>query len=290
MTSPPVEGNHISSSTQIIWEWEPSSNAAGYKWNDINDFFTAEDLDTATSRTETGLASNTPYTRYAWAYGECGGSNPVTLTATTAVEGVQCGTSIIINHIAGTVAPVDKSVTYNTVSNIPGEQTKCWITSNLGADHQATAVNDVSEASAGWYWQYNRKQGYMHDGTDRTPNTTWQTGNSTFSDWLVENDPCAYEIGTAWRVPTATEWANVDAAGGWASWSYPFESPLKLHAAGKLDYLTGNLGERGFKGSYWSSTQYGIIDWAMMISFSGSSCSISQYDKAYGYSIRCIRN
>ncbi len=80
-----------------------------------------------------------------------------------------CGSSLTINHVAGVVAPVTKTVTYGTVTNIPGETSKCWITSNLGADHQATAINDATEASAGWYWQFNRKQGYKHDGT--TQNT-----------------------------------------------------------------------------------------------------------------------
>jgi hypothetical protein len=51
-----------------------------------------------------------------------------------------CGSSITINHVAGDVAPVHKTVTYGTVTNIPGEPSKCWITSNLGADHQANSV------------------------------------------------------------------------------------------------------------------------------------------------------
>ena len=78
---------------------------------------------------------------------------------------------LTINHVEGVVAPVTKTTTYGTVTNIPGELTKCWITSNLGSDQQATAVNDATEASAGWYWQFNRKQGYKHDGSTRTPNT-----------------------------------------------------------------------------------------------------------------------
>jgi hypothetical protein len=73
-----------------------------------------------------------------------------------------CGAPITVNHVAGTTAPVTKTVTYGTVSNIPGEISKCWITSNLGASQQATAVDDATEPSAGWYWQYNRKQGYKH--------------------------------------------------------------------------------------------------------------------------------
>jgi len=289
-TASPVEGIHESSTTQIIWKWEHSSNAVGYKWNTVNNYFSAEDLDTATTMTEAGLESNTPYIRYAWAYNECGNSIPTILTATTAMEGSACGDSVTIIHIAGNIAPVSKTVKYGTVTNIPGEPSKCWITKNLGADRQATSVSDNSETAAGWYWQFNRKQGYMHDGSTRTPNTVWQNDTIEYTNWVLANDPCAYEIGTGWRVPSATEWINVDAAGGWVSWSYPFASSLKMHAAGKLDYSTGNLQERGFKGSYWSSTQYGIINWARMLFFSGSNCAVSQYDKAYGYSIRCIRN
>ena len=45
-----------------------------------------------------------------------------------------CGSNITISHVAGAVAPVTKTTTYGTVTNIPGEPTKCWITSNLGAD------------------------------------------------------------------------------------------------------------------------------------------------------------
>lgn len=71
-----------------------------------------------------------------------------------------CGDLITVNHVAGTVAPVNKTVTYGTVTGIAGTDEKCWITSNLGADRQATAVDDATEASAGWYWQYNRQQGY----------------------------------------------------------------------------------------------------------------------------------
>ena len=130
-----------------------------------------------------------------------------------------------INHVAsGGVAPVDKTVTYGTVTNIPGETSKCWITSNLGADHQATAVNDATEASAGWYWQFNRMQGYKHDGTTRTPNTTWITSINENLDWQAANDPCALELGNGWRIPTYTEWTNVD-----ASWRLDkLERPVEL--------------------------------------------------------------
>ncbi|MBK6346842.1 MAG: hypothetical protein IPF68_13080 [Bacteroidales bacterium] len=105
-----------------------------------------------------------------------------------------CGATLSITHTAGTV-PVNKTVNYGTVeTNLTGSN-KCWITQNLGADHQAIAATDATEASAGWYWQFNRTQGFKHDGTTRTPNTTWIYSINENSDWLPINDPCSLLLG-----------------------------------------------------------------------------------------------
>ena len=200
-----------------------------------------------------------------------------------------CGSSITINHVTGTVAPVTKTVTYGTVTNIPGETSKCWITSNLGADHQATAVDDATEASAGWYWQFNRKQGYKHDGTTRTPNSTWITTISENFDWQAANDPCTIELGSAWRIPTNTEWINVDASGNWTNWNGPFGSMLKLHAAGILGTSDGSLDLRGSDGYYWSSTQANATgSWNQYFNINGSSV-MNNTSKMSGFSVRCIQ-
>jgi len=201
-----------------------------------------------------------------------------------------CGDVITIDHVAGNVAPVNKTVTYGTVTNIPGQTSKCWITSNLGADHQATAVNDATEASAGWYWQFNRKQGYKHDGTTRTPSTTWITEINEYSTWTTANDPCAIELGAGWRIPTAAEWTNVDASGSWVNYNGPWNSALKMHLAGRLDYFYGTLADRGSRGHYWSSSQTGLTTMAQSLFFSSSSCNISQYEKAYGHAVRCLKD
>ena len=142
--------------------------------------------------------------------------------------GFNCGGPFTITHLAaGGVAPVNKVVTYGTITNIPGELSKCWITSNLGADHQATAVDDATEASAGWYWQFDHKQGYKHDGSTRTPNTGWICSIDETSDWIAGYDPCALELGTSWRLPTYTEWNNVDASGNWTNWNITMELRFK---------------------------------------------------------------
>ncbi|MBP6871416.1 MAG: hypothetical protein KBC43_05370 [Bacteroidales bacterium] len=199
-----------------------------------------------------------------------------------------CGYSLSVNHVAGNVAPVSKSVIYGTVTNVPGEPTKCWTTSNLGADHQATAANDATEASAGWYWQFNRRQGYKHDGTTRTPNTTWIWPLNENSDWLLTDDPCYLELGVNWRLPTATEWINVEATGGWTNYFGPWNSLLKLHAAGRLDPTNGSLAARGSEAGYRGRIQNNTGD-AKVLFMTSSSCYILDAYKADGFNIRCIR-
>ncbi|MCX6277751.1 MAG: hypothetical protein NT004_06620 [Bacteroidetes bacterium] len=285
--APPVAGVHVPSENQIVWNWNVVSGATGYKWSANNDYSLATNMGTSTSKTETNLTCGTAYTRYAWAYNECGFSTPVSLTQTTVAC---CGIfALTINHVAGVVAPVTKTTTYGTVNGIPGESSKCWITSNLGSDHQATAVSDATEPSAGWYWQFNRKQGYKHDGTNRIPNTTWITSINESSDWIIANDPCNIELGAAWRIPTYTEWYNVDNTGGWINWNGPWGSGLKLHAAGYLYYSSGSLYNRGSDGYYWSSTQGSSTDGYNLV-FNGGGSGVYSNVKAYGFSLRCLRD
>jgi hypothetical protein len=199
-----------------------------------------------------------------------------------------CGSSFTINHVAGDVAPVNKTVTYGTVTNIPGEPSKCWITSNLGADHQATGKDDFTEASAGWYWQFNRKQGYKHDGIVRTPNSTWISSINENVDWTPSLDPCALELGNGWRLATQVEWTNLDASGNWTNWDGPWSSALKLHAAGILDGTTGALVYRGSDGKYWSSNQFDAQN-GRILSFVYNLCGMFLNSKTNGFPVRCVR-
>jgi hypothetical protein len=282
----PAEGSHVQSNTQIIWHWNPVPIATGYKWNITNDFATATDMNAATTKTETGLTTGNSYTRYVWAYNACGYSSPTTVLAAQALT---CGSSFTVSHVAGNVAPVAKTVTYGTVTNIPGETSKCWITRNLGASQLPIAVSDNTEAAAGWYWQYNLKQGYKHDGTTRTPNTTWITSVNEDSDWTSNNDPCSLLLGSAWRIPTYTEWTNVDATGIWINWNGPWNSGLQLHAAGYLYYNDGSLVFRGSEGYYQSAMQY-IPTYGWILGFSSGNSNVLTGYKANGFSVRCNRD
>jgi hypothetical protein len=280
----PTAGAHIGFETCISWRWDPVSGATGYKWNSINDIASATDMGTSTNKTQCSLTCETSYTSYAWAYNGCGYSSPVTLTQST---DLCCGNSFIINHVAGNVAPVTKTVTYGTIDGIPGEPSKCWITSNLGSDHQAAAVNDATEASAGWYWQFNRKQGYKHDGTTLTPTWTVTYINENMG-WIDANDPCRIELGVNWRLPTNTEWINIHNYGGWVDWNGPWNSALKLHAAGYLQSSTGSIASRGSGGHYWSKVYYDNEN-GIHLGFTITACEVVFDYKTFGLSVRCIR-
>jgi hypothetical protein len=130
-------------------------------------------------------------------------------------------------------------------------------------------------------------QGYKHDGTTRTPNTPWITTINENSDWLPANDPCTLELGTGWRIPTSAEWTNADATGNWTNWNGPWNSALKMHAAGYLS--DGSLSYRGGYGSFWSSTQSSVTNgWFLFISSNASA--MAGNSKAYGFSVRCVRD
>ncbi|MBP7679199.1 MAG: hypothetical protein KA096_02120 [Bacteroidales bacterium] len=209
-------------------------------------------------------------------------------SGTISPAGLPCGTPLAINHVAGSVAPVNKSTVYGTVTNVPGELTKCWITSNLGADNQATYAGDATETAAGWYWQFNRLQGYKHDGSQRTPNTTWIDPITENSDWTTSNDPCNIELGAPWRIPTNTEWTNVSTAGGWSNWNGPWNSLLKMHAAGFLQSNDGSLTFRGSNGSYWSGTQSDNSG-SFSPYFDNFSFYIGYGVKSFGNTVRCVK-
>jgi uncharacterized protein (TIGR02145 family) len=209
---------------------------------------------------------------------------------------VTFNTALTVTHTAGDVAPVTKTVTYGTVvTNLTGED-KRWITRNLGAANQAASSTDTTEAAAGWYWQFNHKQGYKHDGITLTPSAAWLTSIDENSDWIAENDPCTILLGADWRIPTKTEWTNVDANGGWTGVGQAYISVLKIHAAGSLDvsgtlysrYLDqyGNFGS----GSYWSSTQVTTAGYAYYLWMNSVNCFMEDYSKRSGRTVRCLKD
>jgi len=217
-----------------------------------------------------------------------GGEHTMTVTLTAAV--FAGGDNLIVTHTQGDICPEALTITYKTVVTDLSGETKTWLAQNLGATQQAESATDASDASAGWYWQFNRKQGYKAG-----PVPSWTiTSIDESSEWTSANDPCTLLLGTGWRIPTNAEWLSTDSTGGWNNYNEIFNSVLKLHAAGYLDSSSGTLLRRGTDGNYWSSTQsdntsagYICIDDTWSIVTGGG---MGPEDKAYGFSLRCLKD
>jgi uncharacterized protein (TIGR02145 family) len=79
------------------------------------------------------------------------------------------------------------------------------------------------------------------------------------------------------------------AGGGWTNWNGPWNSALKLHAAGYLQYNDGTLSNQGVTALYWSGEQHSLTHaWAM--TFNSSSNVINNLDKSFAYPVRCMKN
>ncbi|MCX6266186.1 MAG: hypothetical protein NTW16_02350 [Bacteroidetes bacterium] len=283
----PTAGSNTLSQNSITWNWNPTNGASGYKWSTSNNYNNAFDNGTNTSYAQVFLLCNTAYTFYVWAYNACGHStDPLILTGITYTC---CGTSITKTHLSlnGTGAPVNKTVTYGTVETDLSGTSKCWITQNLGAAQQASDATDPWEASAGWYWQFNRKQGYKHDINFRTPNTPWNNNIIEFSDWQPANDPCRLLLSSEWRLPTSEEWSVTHT--GWITYYDAYATVLKLHAAGYLAFEDGSLSQRGSSGYYWSSSQ-GSDNWGLLLQILNYTNGVTYGEKSLGFPVRCLRD
>ncbi len=128
--SAPIAGTHVATAVQIVWNWNPVTGATGYKWNTSNDFATATNMGSLTSKTETGLACNTQYTRYIWTYNNCGNSTATILNqSTTACSGSPIVTTTATSNIAQTTATSGGNVIDEGNSTVIVRGV-CWSTSS----------------------------------------------------------------------------------------------------------------------------------------------------------------
>ena len=113
---------------------------------------------------------------------------------------------------------------------------------------------------------------------------------SETSDWIAANDPCT-QLGSNWRLPTATEWNSANTTGGWSSSNFAaaYSSVLKLHPAGALITTTGALTSRGIFGNYWSNSQNNVTN-GMSMNFINSGNNMNASSKASGFNIRCLKD
>jgi uncharacterized protein (TIGR02145 family) len=175
---------------------------------------------------------------------------------------------------------------------------------NLGASQVATSSTDA--ASYGDIYQWGRGTDGHQIRTSATTATLSSTdqpvegkfilGPNTPYDWRSSqnanlwqgvngvNNPCP----TGYRIPTEAEW-NAERL----SWSDntsvgAFASPLKLPMAGFRSLINGGLATVGANGYYWSSTASGSD--SRNLDFSSNVASMGISSRAYGSSVRCIKD
>ena len=191
-----------------------------------------------------------------------------------------------------------------------------WMDRNLGASQQATAYDDYLAYGALFQW------GRLSDGhecitwTSSTTSDGAEQANETstnsstdvpgHSDFILEpnspydwrdpqndnlwqgvsgiNNPCP----SGYRLPTEAELDNERAS--WSSQDYngAYASPLKLVVAGYRRYSAGTLFSTGSGGNYRSSSVAGIF--APSLYFTSSDAYMSSNHRAYGFSVRCIKD
>lgn len=175
---------------------------------------------------------------------------------------------------------------------------------NLGASGAATSEDDAEAYGDLYQW------GRLTDGheqrtssTTGTLSTTDVPGYGSFilapsspHDWRSPqngnlwqgvsgiNNPCP----SGFRLPTEAEWEIERASWISNNSAGALASPLKLVPAGYRDLYDGTLYDAGSFGYYWSSTVNGSN--SRYLFFYGGNANMYSNGRAYGYSVRCIKD
>lgn len=230
---------------------------------------------------------------------------------TSSITGLQSGTTYYVRAYAtnsvGTAYGNQVSFTTTSapaVSTVTSTTGKVWMDRNLGASRVATSSTD-SEAYGDLY-QWGRDTDGHEKRTSQTTSTLsssdtpghgkFITINSGNYDWRSPqnnnlwqgvngiNNPCP----EGFRIPTAAEWDAERASWTNNNSAGAFASPLKLPVAGSRDFSNGSLYGVGSIGYYWSGTVDGTL--AQSLLFYSGLADMSLSNRAYGFSVRCLKD
>ena len=229
------------------------------------------------------------------------GSLTYTITGTPASS----GTASFAINIGGQTCTLTRAVFHTAIVDVTSPSTgRTWMDRNLGASQAATSSTDASAYGDLYQWGRGTDGHQLRassttstlSGGDTPGHGNFITNTNSPYDWRSTqnnnlwqgvngtNNPCP----SGYRLPTNMEldaerahWSSQNAAGAYAS-------VLKLPMTGYRVY-TGSISDVG-TGSYsWSSTvSYNSKSYYLY--FSSSEASTSTTFRAFGVSVRCIKN
>jgi len=227
--------------------------------------------------------------------------------------GLSCTFNICVFLPVGTFSPgtINCSGISTQVVDVTNPTTgKIWMDRNLGASQVATSATDQN--SFGDLYQWGRPADGHQCRNSTTTNilsSVDQPGHDDYiladvliKDWRSPqnnnlwqgqcgiNNPCP----GGYRIPTATElnaerlsWTSNNTLGA-------FASPLKLPSAGHRNWQFGSIEDINSFGGIYSSTISGVnavrLTFIAPGPFGNGNAVVTDYFRAQGYSVRCIKN
>lgn len=288
----PASGAHTPSQTQIIWNWSSVPGATGYKWNMTNDSSTAQNLGSATSKTETGLTCSMAYARYVWAVNSCGNSLPLVLNQSTLPCGAPC---------MGTTTVTYGDQTYNTVQI----GTQCWLRENLNIGTMIS--NSQNQTNNGVMEKYCY---------DNNPENCSIYGGLYIWNEMMQYVTISGAQGicpSGWHIPTQAQWTTLTTFLGGATIAGGKMKTTGTLQAGDGFWTSPNTAatnESGFSalpagyhtasGIFYDITEYNMLwtssettsthAWNRMLYYGSGTMNDYTANKSYARSVRCLRD
>jgi uncharacterized protein (TIGR02145 family) len=306
----PVSSIQLPTSNSIVWNWNTVTGATGYKWGTLNLYSSATDNGANTSYTQIGLACNTLYSLFVWAYNSCGNSSVSALPLTsTSSCGIACGKQIwaSVNLNAGTMINSTQGGSQQTNNGIPEKYCYNNLLSNCdiygGFYEWWEAMNYSSSVNcdpcgpttgkggvqglcpSGYHipgdLEWSRYEFCIEDSIEPRGNTSLLTFQTTID---LRGSPI-HGVGPGDKMKVSGSYIH--------PWDGTNSSGFTALPTGHRFFVTGTFYYLGTNANFWTSTEIDAANaWHRSLNSGEAQSERNDYNnqKTYGLSIRCLKD